>query len=146
MALELKLDIRADATQAKAELRAVELGIGKVETAARETESPLQKTAQALGGYGVKADDVVRSSDRLATATRGLGDTSKLTTEQVVQQNMALMRAETAMADNASRARDAAQAQGALAGGVGLAAGALQVSTAAAGAFLAVGALELEFL
>lgn len=146
MALDLTLSIKADATQAKAELRAVETGITKVGTAAKQTEAPLQKTAMALSGFSTKADDAVGSVTKLEQTTKTLAASTQLSGDAWVEHQMALFKAEAALADTAARSKELSVAQAGLFQSVQLTSGALNLIGAALGAVLAVGALELKFL
>lgn len=70
MALDLSMTITADASQAKAELRSVEQGIGRVEQAARKGEPSVAEVAKQLGVMGGQAKNVNTLASSVDTLTQ----------------------------------------------------------------------------
>lgn len=82
MALDLKLIIEADASQAKRELAAVESGIKKVEGAAKSTQDPISKVTSNIDG--------------LATSQTKLSTSADLSAEALHAETMALIKGDAA--------------------------------------------------
>jgi hypothetical protein len=76
MALDLNLIITADASQAKRALSDVELGIKKVEGAARSTADPIAKTTDAVAKLATGQNTLADTGDRLKDVA--LGDAKAL--------------------------------------------------------------------
>lgn len=91
--LDLTMTITADASQAKAELRQVEQGVQKVESASTKAEAPIVRVAQALSGQQGASQKLAQANQALEDTTRKLTaaghDHSKLTNDQFVQLAMA---------------------------------------------------------